>query len=129
MKGTIFAQNYKFTNKNHLHLALKVFEIKISRPLFIFRPIRVILETDSILTMETMVEFLIYCVLTLRKLLWLSLSSCREGNNKIKVFKLLFSCHQFPIRKWYLALIFFPTSIHNWYYVNILFCFQRRTHF
>ena len=53
-KKNIFAQNYKFSNKNHHLPKFRNFNKKDSRPLFaiIFRPKMVISVTDSILTLE-----------------------------------------------------------------------------
>ena len=59
MKGNIFTQNYKFSYKNHL-----LTTIIFTEPNFtIFRPKIVILGTDSLWTMKTKFDVLIYCVI------------------------------------------------------------------
>ena len=68
-----FAQKYKFSNKNDTVSALRNFKNIFSRPLFaiIFRPEMLKFHTYSILTGETMVGFVIYCVLMLVLKFWL----------------------------------------------------------
>ena len=59
-------QNHKFSNKNNHLPSWRDFKMNFSRPLFtvIFRPKVAFLNTDSILRVKTMIEQLIYCVLS-----------------------------------------------------------------
>ena len=67
-----FDQKYKFSNKNKMVSAWRNFKNIFSRPLFtiIFRPEMLIFYPYSILTGNTRVEFVIYCVLRLIAVKW-----------------------------------------------------------
>ena len=60
-----FDQKYKFSNKNNMVSAWRNFKNIFSRPLFtiIFRPEMLKLHPYSILTGDTIVGFVIFCVL------------------------------------------------------------------
>merc|ERR1739846_184714 len=60
-----FDQKYKFSNKNNMVSAWRNFKNIFPRPLFIiiFRPEMLKFHPYSILTTDTRVEFVIYCVL------------------------------------------------------------------
>ena len=60
-----FDQKYKFSNKNDMVSAWRNFKNNFSRPLFtiIFRPEMLKFHPYSILTGDTRVEFVIFCVL------------------------------------------------------------------
>ena len=60
-----FGQKYKFSNKNDMVSAWRNFKNIFPRPLFIiiFRPEMLKFHPYSILTGDTRVEFVIYCVL------------------------------------------------------------------
>ena len=62
-----FDQKYKFSNKNNMVSAWRNFKNIFPRPLFIiiFRPEMLKFHPYSILTGDTRVEFVIYCVLSL----------------------------------------------------------------
>ena len=62
-----FARNYKFSNKNNMVSAWRNFKNVFPRPLFIiiFWPEMLKFHPYSILTGDTRVEFVIYCVLNL----------------------------------------------------------------
>ena len=64
-----FDQKYKFSNKNNMVSAWRNFKNIFPRPLFIiiFRPEMLKFHPYSILTGDTRVEFVIYCVLILLK--------------------------------------------------------------
>ena len=68
----IFGQKYKFSNKNDMVSAWRNFKNIFSRPLFtvIFRPEMLKFHPYSILIGDTMVEFVIFCVLTRKKWNW-----------------------------------------------------------
>ena len=61
-----FGQKYKFSNKNDMVSAWRNFKNIFSRPLFtiIFRTGILKFHPYSILTVDTMVEFVIFCVLS-----------------------------------------------------------------
>ena len=63
-----FGQNYKFCNKNDMVSAWRNFRNIFPRPLFIiiFSPEMLKFHPYSILTGDTRVEFVIYCVLSLK---------------------------------------------------------------
>ena len=60
-----FDQKFKFSNKNNMVSAWRNFKNIFSRPLFtiIFGPEMLKFHPHSILTRDTMVEFVIFCVL------------------------------------------------------------------
>ena len=60
-----FDQKYKFSNKNDMVSAWRNFKYIFPRPLFIiiFRPEMLKFHPYSILTGDTRVEFVIFCVL------------------------------------------------------------------
>ena len=60
-----FGQKYKFSNKNNMVSAWRNFKNIFSRPLFtvIYRPEMLKLHPYSILTVDKMVGFVIFCVL------------------------------------------------------------------
>ena len=67
----IFGQKYKFSNKNAMVSTWRYFKKKNSRPLFtiFFRPEMLKFHPYSILTGQTMVGFVIYCMLSLGRFL------------------------------------------------------------
>ena len=69
-----FGQKYKFSNKTDMVSAWRNFKNIFPRPLFIiiFRPEMLKFHPYSILTRDTRVEFVIYCVLS-----WVDLADVR----------------------------------------------------
>ena len=68
----IFGQKYKFSNKNDMVRAWRNFKNILSRPLFtiIFRQEMLKFHPYSILTGDTMVGFVIFCVLSRNLIPW-----------------------------------------------------------
>ena len=64
IEGRIYGQKYKFSNKNNTVGACRNFKNIFSMPLFtiIFRPEMLKFPPYSILTRDTMVRFVIFCV-------------------------------------------------------------------
>ena len=90
-----FDQKYKLSNKNNMVSAWRNFKNIFPRPLFIiiFRP-EMLKHPYSILTGDTRVEFVIYCVLIVMKIVTL-LSS---NNLFLKFRQAVFQRKQFILR-------------------------------
>ena len=105
-----FDQKYKFSNKNDMVSAWRNFKNNFSRPLFtiIFRPEMLKFHPYSILTGDTIVGFVIFCVLT-HKMLEKSLNL--DLLNRKRVLKTLCNFSDVWKGEIYFLLIMIPDNV------------------
>ena len=107
-----FGQKYKFSDKNDMVSAYRNFKNIFSSPLFTinFRPEMLKFHSYSILTGDTMVGFVIFCVLNLS---YTVLNYQYSGQTSLQLLPMLKSNHQTKIQ------VLFQRKFKTWTFLIV----------